>query len=151
MQDQLPGFIRTAEALQIKGLAAVNNNNNNIHAKPPDPRVSSYLGKNTYCHIDSEKEMRRKVNYYICCITSYRPFIYVTYAYIHTSHLFVYTHTEETKMKEWFNRGDVAKKIRERAWKRWRRRYSDRCLEYINAEMNVETSWEKEKELQEHN
>ena len=40
MQDQLPGFIRTAEALQIKGLAAVNNNNNSIHAKPPDPRVS---------------------------------------------------------------------------------------------------------------
>ncbi|KAK8399975.1 hypothetical protein O3P69_002980 [Scylla paramamosain] len=39
MQDQLPGFIRTAEALQIKGLAAVNNNNNNIHAKPPDPRL----------------------------------------------------------------------------------------------------------------
>lgn len=38
MQDQLPGFIRTAEALQIKGLAAVNNNNNNIHAKPPDAR-----------------------------------------------------------------------------------------------------------------
>uniref|UniRef100_A0A2P2IBL5 Zinc finger and BTB domain-containing protein 44-like n=1 Tax=Hirondellea gigas TaxID=1518452 RepID=A0A2P2IBL5_9CRUS len=29
MQEQLPGFIRTAEALQIKGLAAVNNNNNN--------------------------------------------------------------------------------------------------------------------------
>ena len=29
MQDQLPGFIKTAEALQIKGLAAVNNNNNN--------------------------------------------------------------------------------------------------------------------------
>lgn len=28
MQEQLPGFIRTAEALQIKGLAAVNNNNN---------------------------------------------------------------------------------------------------------------------------
>ncbi|XP_071518074.1 uncharacterized protein [Panulirus ornatus] len=52
MQDQLPGFIRTAEALQIKGLAAVNNNNN-IHAKPPDPRhyggdigrlQESYLG-----------------------------------------------------------------------------------------------------------
>ncbi|KAK8748802.1 hypothetical protein OTU49_016008 [Cherax quadricarinatus] len=39
MQDQLPGFIRTAEALQIKGLAAVNNNNNNIHAKPPDQRL----------------------------------------------------------------------------------------------------------------
>ncbi|KAK3866877.1 hypothetical protein Pcinc_027619 [Petrolisthes cinctipes] len=38
MQDQLPGFIRTAEALQIKGLAAVNNNNN-IHTKPPDPRL----------------------------------------------------------------------------------------------------------------
>lgn len=29
MREQLPGFIRTAEALQIKGLAAVNNNNNN--------------------------------------------------------------------------------------------------------------------------
>lgn len=43
MQDQLPGFIRTAEALQIKGLAAVNNNNNNIHAKPPDARVSEEL------------------------------------------------------------------------------------------------------------
>ncbi|KAF2343874.1 BTB/POZ domain, partial [Trinorchestia longiramus] len=28
MREQLPGFIRTAEALQIKGLAAVNNNNN---------------------------------------------------------------------------------------------------------------------------
>ncbi|CAL4121230.1 unnamed protein product [Meganyctiphanes norvegica] len=36
MQDQLPGFIRTAEALQIKGLAAVNNNN--IHSKHPDSR-----------------------------------------------------------------------------------------------------------------
>ncbi|KAG7164767.1 Longitudinals lacking protein-like 18 [Homarus americanus] len=42
---QLPGFIRTAEALQIKGLAAVNNNNNNIHAKPPDPRhYCGYVG-----------------------------------------------------------------------------------------------------------
>ena len=28
MQEQLAGFIRTAEALQIKGLAAVNSNNN---------------------------------------------------------------------------------------------------------------------------
>lgn len=46
MQDQLPGFIRTAEALQIKGLAAVNNNNNNIHAKPPDPRVSKFFVTN---------------------------------------------------------------------------------------------------------
>ena len=32
MQNQLPGFIRTAEALQIKGLAAVNNNNNNLYS-----------------------------------------------------------------------------------------------------------------------
>ena len=29
MQKHLPGFIKTAEALQIKGLASVNNNNNN--------------------------------------------------------------------------------------------------------------------------
>ncbi|KAK7065151.1 hypothetical protein SK128_014452 [Halocaridina rubra] len=44
MQEQLPGFIRTAEALQIKGLAAVNNNNNNIHAKPADLRINPYIG-----------------------------------------------------------------------------------------------------------
>lgn len=43
MQEQLPGFIRTAEALQIKGLAAVNNNNNNI-AKPADLRINPYSG-----------------------------------------------------------------------------------------------------------
>lgn len=44
MQEQLPCFIRTAEALQIKGLAAVNNNNNNIHAKPADLRINPYIG-----------------------------------------------------------------------------------------------------------
>ncbi|XP_066962667.1 broad-complex core protein isoforms 1/2/3/4/5-like isoform X2 [Macrobrachium rosenbergii] len=46
MQEQLPGFIRTAEALQIKGLAAVNNNNNNL-------RINPYIGD----HISRLQEM----------------------------------------------------------------------------------------------
>ncbi|XP_068203338.1 sex determination protein fruitless-like [Palaemon carinicauda] len=46
MQEQLPGFIRTAEALQIKGLAAVNNNNNTL-------RINPYIGD----HISRLQEM----------------------------------------------------------------------------------------------
>lgn len=51
MQEQLPGFIRTAEALQIKGLAAVNNysNNNNVEnlsLKPNSQIDANYFYNN---------------------------------------------------------------------------------------------------------
>lgn len=42
MQDQLPGFIKTAEALQIKGLAAVNNNNTISPPKMYELKVCSW-------------------------------------------------------------------------------------------------------------